>query len=263
MSTQLVSARQSTRRSAAFRLPGCPIREAHPELASLPPDDGLTRDLAPHGAFTFIELLVLVAIITVLVAMRWPALSNTKDRSLQAVDFRNYKQLMAAANMYASDNTEYFPGNGWGTVPPCWAHGANLPTAGTTVKYNTNTLNVLSNQQYSCQMGQLFPYVKSVSVFVCPADRSDPYFSYRYIYFTSYVWNGAVSGYGNLPSGRSYKITQFKPNSILQWEADENTPFYFNDCSAYPDEGVSGRHGNRTTVGLISGGTLRIPLEEY
>jgi hypothetical protein len=52
----------------------------------------------------------------------------------------------------------------------------------------------------------------------------------------------------------------FQPNAIIQWEADASTPFYWNDASSFPDEGVSGRHGNGATVGLISGGVQRIPI---
>jgi hypothetical protein len=223
----------------------------------------LRRQYFANQAFTVTELLVCLGIIVLLVSTRWSALSETKDRSRQLGDFLNYKQMMSAANMYASDNAEYLPGNGWGTDSRCWAHGANLPTAGTSTGYNSNSLAVLSNQQNSCQQGQLFPYVKSLSAFVCPEDVRDRLFWYRTVYFSSYLWNGAVCGYGLLTSDRSYKITQFKPNCILQWEADDRTPFYFNDCSAYPDEGISIRHGSRTMVGLISGGIQRIPLELY
>ena len=218
---------------------------------------------AASKAFTLAELLTLVAIIGLLVATRWTALSETKDRSRQLSDFLNYKRMMSAANLYASDNSEYLPGNGWGTANACWAHAANLPTAGTSTAYNSNSLAVLSNQQSFCKQGQLFPYVKDLSAFVCPDDAHNDLFWYRTVYFTSYTWNAAVCGYGNLSTGQSYKITQFRPDCILQWEADGQTPFFFNDCSSYPDEGISARHGTRTTVALISGGIQRLPLERY
>jgi hypothetical protein len=91
----------------------------------------------------------------------------------------------------------------------------------------------------------------------------------RNIYFSSYVWNGALCGFGS-PGGpragiapRSHKLTEFKPMNIIQWEADEKTPFYFNDVSSFPDEGISGRHGKGATVGLVSGSTRRIAVRDY
>lgn len=216
----------------------------------------------PRQAFTLLELLVIVAILIILAMVSWPALCHTRNRSQEEVDFYNNKQLIAAANMYAADQNEVLPGNGWGTSSDCWAHAANLP-AGPVASTAAFTVT-LSNQIEFCKRGQLFPYVRSQKTFLCPLDnKTNGLFYQRAIYFTSYVWNGAVSGYGSLPAGRSYKITEFKPNSILQWEADALQPFYFNDCSEFPDEGLSGRHGLSATVGLISGGTQGIPVRTW
>src|SRR5260370_12891335 len=175
---------------------------------------------------------------------------------------------MLAANMYASDQNDLLPGCGWGTTDACWAHGANLPTYGNATSQTFPA--DLANQVTYCRLGELFPYLKTEKLFVCPAAKTASLFYQRNVYFTSYVWNGAVCGYGppggNARAGtapRSYKLTQFKPLSILQWEADEKTPFFFNDCSSYPDEGISGRHGKGATVGLVSGTTQRIRLALY
>ena len=59
------------------------------------------------------------------------------------------------------------------------------------------------------------------------------------------------------------KISAFKPMSILQWETDEKTPFFFNDCSSFPDEGISGRHGKTATVGIISGSTQTLAYKDW
>jgi len=85
-------------------------------------------------------------------------------------------------------------------------------------------------------------------------------FYQRGVLYTSYVWNGAVNSYADLPS---VKITRFKPLSVLMWETDEFTPFYFNDSSSYPDEGISARHGKGATVGLFSGSTERIAVLKW
>lgn len=228
----------------------------------------LTSGQRRSDAFTLIELLVVIAIIAILAALLLPALSNAKNRAQRSIDLNNNKQILLAANLYVGDNNEYLPQVGWGTGNPCWAHGAN-PTLGPGNQFNFSL--ILSNQQYYCKQGELFPYIKTVNIFLCPADKPDALYYQRNIFFTSYVWNGAVCGYGapgdsGVRAGiapKSHKITDFKPLNILQWEADEKTPFFFNDCSSFPDEGISGRHGKGATFGLISGSTRSIQLKEY
>ena len=218
----------------------------------------MQRGHAPVTGFTLVELLVVMAIIAILAALLLSALTKAKDKAFNAVDLSNNKQIALAANIYTSDNGEYLPNCGWGTANPSWAYsGGVAPTGGTTA---AGFPAALASQLNYFRQSQLYPYLKAERVLMCPADKVNALFYQRSILFTSYVWNGAVNSYTN---GPSHKIVEFKPLCALMWETDEQVPFFFNDSSSFPDEGISARHGHGATIALFSGSTERIAVKNW
>lgn len=215
------------------------------------------------GGFTLIELLVVIAIIAILASLLLPALSKAKDKSQSTVDLNNVKQVMLAMSMYVTDNNDAMPHPTWGTLPAGpdgWAYATRnngrIPGGPATIPNLAGRMDV-TNQLPFFKIGQLGRYIGNYKVMECPKDVAQrgggPYRNWyrdRSVKITSYTWSGAICGYGGrtIPGadgGKTYKITDFKPTDILQWEADETVPFNFNDAGnnvANVNEGVSQRH---------------------
>jgi len=62
-------------------------------------------------AFTFIELLIVVAVLALMVCLFATARAGSRPNFQGAVCLNNLKQLMAAFTMYTHDYNEFFPPN--------------------------------------------------------------------------------------------------------------------------------------------------------
>ncbi len=61
------------------------------------------------GAFTLVELLVVVAILTLLIPILMPSLNKAKERARMAVCKMNLKGLIAAFGNYIGANNQWYP----------------------------------------------------------------------------------------------------------------------------------------------------------
>src|SRR5206468_7029799 len=61
------------------------------------------------GAFTLIELLIVITIIAVLASIALPAYTGVKERGDQTKDLSNAKQIALALRQFAIDNNGAYP----------------------------------------------------------------------------------------------------------------------------------------------------------
>lgn len=93
------------------------------------------------------ELLLVIAIISVLASLLLAAVSRTKEAVRRTVCRNNLQQIGLASYMYADDNRGHLPA----------------------------FLRWLYTKNYDIKTGRLYPYLKNTSVYICPTDKLNLY----------------------------------------------------------------------------------------
>jgi prepilin-type N-terminal cleavage/methylation domain-containing protein/prepilin-type processing-associated H-X9-DG protein len=161
----------------------------------------MPRELAMRqvrfGGFTLVELLVVIGIISVLVAILLPALSNARKHAQATQCLSNMRQIGLGLQMYTVENRGWLP-----PVAPndVQAPGAAVPPSAVIATTDFGQEPVYSN--FPNFLGSLIPYLKgNIGVFKCPSIPNiqeyfpnDKYYTPDAASDTTYLGNAAVLG---------------------------------------------------------------------
>lgn len=205
-------------------------------------------------AFTLLEVLIVVAIITLLAALLFPVFAHVRESGRRTTCASNLKQISLALTQYAQDYRTY----------PYIPSGCE-PKMG------------------SDWMDKILPYVKSERLFECPSDSnhlfrascqpddiSDP--NHPISFSGSYVFNLPYTSYIFDPTTKTATDTNIPPTSPLRYTRPSSTilvldgntvksthiaPGYTTppptDATTLPNYGVPDRHSGGVNVAFADG----------
>jgi len=137
------------------------------------------------GGFTLIELLVVMSIMSMLMSILLPALSNAREQGKRVQCLSRLRQLTMAWNFYAMDNDDKLcsPDTYWNNPGNNWvADGPDIPG------------NDTGNTEKAIKDGGLWLYTSYVELYKCKSDSTDLLRSYS----LSNTMGGYDCGCGNM-----------------------------------------------------------------
>lgn len=160
------------------------------------PDTGRIESKTDHtSAFTLVELLVVIGIISLLISMLLPALNKAREAAKKVACLSNLRQIGAAMTMYAGDNKGYLPCGPSNQFAASWAW------------------LLIENRYLPGDMAK-----GSSPVFVCPSDTVARVFGYPCSYKASYgiysIFGGWFKpGYSSADPTKTIRVTQIRRSS--------------------------------------------------
>lgn len=136
--------------------------------------------MSRRRAFTLVELLVVIGIISILIAILLPALNKAREHARRIRCLSNMRQLTIAWTMYVQNNK------------------GKLPGSNTNISVRPWDWVDMGDGIDAIKRGSLWPYVNNTEAYWCPNDRVH--------YARTYSMNSWLDGEGPNPINRMASI---------------------------------------------------------
>jgi prepilin-type processing-associated H-X9-DG protein/prepilin-type N-terminal cleavage/methylation domain-containing protein len=188
-------------------------------------------------AFTLVELLVVIAVISILIALLFPALSIVEEKANRTKCLSNLHQIGVAAVQQFGELGDKLPFRGSGNQ---------------------------DNFSYGVAAEQLMPYVKNIKeVFDCPSNLGggDPnYVMPKYNFTVDYQFNSYLCAYGTNTMTMNKRQSGITDYSMAAYAYD--VPY---DLPLPPQrpQSLSTPHGDGINVAYLDGHAAWLPCAEH
>ncbi len=128
-------------------------------------------DNSAPGAFTLVELMVVIAVIAILASLAIPALARAKARGYGIVSLSNTRQLTLAWLLYAGDHDDRLPYNLGGSASRTnFAPKTNINWVNNIMSWDTDPDNTNTLLITEASLGSYM--LKNTRSYRCPSDRA-------------------------------------------------------------------------------------------
>jgi prepilin-type processing-associated H-X9-DG protein/prepilin-type N-terminal cleavage/methylation domain-containing protein len=230
-----------------------------------------------RGAFTLVELLVVIGIIALLVGILMPALAKARQQAQATQCMSNLRQINMAMLMFAQDNKGHLPQMGIAAD----SEMIDVNGTGSPVKVSVRWFGGFYGSKFYGPAAMLAKYWGTADVGGCPTFEVDDTlrpqygpvdYAYNSLYARHWAWvEGGKLAATNprrayLRSGLGVKLSRIRSatEKALVWDSarlnndvPDRTPWGYpttgNVLSIKSDSNFHGRHGTRGNVGFVDG----------